>query len=63
VVELPEIGMVTTGCTGVLRLARAFTRATLRMTEGERITVITDIAGDRENPWRMNADREDKHYH
>jgi UDP-N-acetylmuramyl tripeptide synthase len=55
--------MVTTGCTGILRLARAFTRATLRMTEGERITVIADIAGDRENPWRMNADHEDKHYH
>src|SRR4029077_4732931 len=26
--------MVTNGCTGILRLARAFTRTSLRMTEG-----------------------------
>ena len=38
--------MVTTGCTGILRLARAFTRASLRMTTGESIAVI---ARDRKN--------------
>jgi len=39
--------MVTISCTGILRLARAFTRASLRMTEGESIAEIADIARDR----------------
>jgi hypothetical protein len=39
--------MVTNGCTGVLRLACAFTRTSLRRTEGESIAEIADIARDR----------------
>src|SRR6478609_2957735 len=39
--------MVTNGCAGVLRLARAFTRTSLRMTVGESIAEIADIARDR----------------
>jgi hypothetical protein len=38
--------MVTNGCTGVLRLARVHAHL-LRMTEGESIAEIADIARDR----------------
>lgn len=40
--------MVANGCTGVRRLARAFTRTSLKMTEGESIAEIAERARDRE---------------
>ena len=36
--------MVINGCTGVLRLARTFTRTSLRKTEGESIAEIAERA-------------------
>jgi hypothetical protein len=44
--RIPCIDVVTNGCTGILRLARAFTRTSLRMTEGESRREIADIARD-----------------
>src|ERR1700732_4475207 len=42
--------MVTTGCTGILRLARAYTRASLKTTGRESVAISSDIACYRKKP-------------